>query len=131
MEAAIPLRMLKLTSFSFLFLLLPALSQAALINPRSGEGKKIVHKLANKASQAFVSQTEQLQGKGSDEAPDCESVKSALLADLSILDVSSSSDLASAKLALEGATCSSADDRKTNDHFFAATVSLRSLDGIN
>jgi len=130
MEAAIPYCMLKLISFSFLFLLLPALSQAALISPTSGEGKKIVHKLANKASQAFVSQTEQLQGKA-DEAPDCEAVKSALLADLSVLDVSGSSDLASAKRALESATCSSADDRKTNDHFFAATVSLRSLDGLN
>jgi hypothetical protein len=113
------------------FLLVPGIANASLLKPASPEGLQIVHQVATKISREFVAQTEVLQGKSVGDSTDCETVKSVALESLSALDLSASNDLATAKRALEGASCGSNDLKKLNNKFFTATLSIRSFEDIN
>jgi hypothetical protein len=123
--------MTKLTFAAALLLLLPSLSHASLVNPASREGLSIVHQAATQISKEFVAQTDLSQGKEASDAPDCETVKSNVLKNLSSLDLSGATDLVAAKKTLESASCDSTDRKKMSDKFFTATLSIRSFEDIN
>lgn len=120
--------MTKLLFAAALLFLAPSASHASLIKPSSREGLRIVHQAATQVSREFVAQSDQLQGKSDDEAPDCENVKAKVLEDLSALDLSAASELATAKKTLEAASCQSSDLKKVNDKFFTATLSIRAFE---
>jgi hypothetical protein len=111
-------------------LLVPAVSQASLVNPASLEGRTIVHQAATQISKEFVAQTDLQQGKQADEA-DCENVKTKVLENLSALDLTHATELTAAKKALEGASCESTDRKKVSDKLFTATLAIRSFEDFN
>lgn len=124
---------------TFLLLLaMPGISQAALMRPASPEGKKLVERIAEEASLAFVEQTEALTSSDVDSEKfraSCENAKSAILAQLESLDIQESSTLASAKHSLETVTCPESDamefapasgQKLAHDKFFSVTLALRS-----
>lgn len=109
---------MKLFILASLFLV-PTLSHAETIRPDTVVGERLVHKIAGKASDAFVSQTEQADADESS----CESVKGELLEGLSQLELKGSDDLIAAKTVLEKGSC--------QKDLYLATVYLRSADSLN
>ncbi len=105
-------------------------AHAALLKPTSTAGRRLVHKIADSATSAFSESM-----KEHDSNFDCEASKSSMLEELGQLDVSGSTDLASAKAMLEKASCPGsgepAEIEKSQNRLFAVTAYLRSADVLN
>lgn len=113
---------MKLLSLLATLALFPATSRASAIRPDTAAGQRLVHELANKASDAFVTQTEQ----GETDDSSCESLKDDLLDNLSHLELKggrTADNLLQAKLKLEKGSCAK--------NLFAVTVYLRAADAFN